>query len=101
MAQRRRKRKAAKKRKLEWSKIVCVLAMLTGFLIVQECLFLMYLCIKGGYTATAAWLTAATGANGYLGLAKSDHRRGGITFEAAKANSFQQTEEDSIDSPAI
>lgn len=110
MAQRRRKRKAAKKRKLEWSKIVCVLAMLTGFLIVQECLFLMYLCIKGGYTATAAWLTAATGvgeaviiagANGYLGLAKSDHKRGGITFEAAKANSFQQTEEDSIDSPAI
>ena len=110
MAQRRRKRKAAQKRKLEWSKIVCVLAMLTGFLIVQECLFLMYLCIKGGYTATAAWLTAATGvgeaviiagANGYLGLAKSDHRRGGITFEAAKANSFQQTEEDSIDSPAI
>lgn len=110
MAQRRRKRKAAKKRKLEWSKIVCVLAMLAGFLIVQECLFLMYLCIKGGYTATAAWLTAATGvgeaviiagANGYLGLAKSDHKRGGITFEAAKANSFQQTEEDSIDSPAI
>ena len=89
----RRKRRAAKKRKVEWSKVVCLLAMLAGLLIVQECLFLMYLCIKSGYTAAAAWLTAATGvgeaiiiagANGYLSLAKSDHKRGGITFEAAK-----------------
>ena len=57
----RRKRRAAKKRKVEWSKVVCLLAMLAGLLIVQECLFLMYLCIKSGYTAAAAWLTAATG----------------------------------------
>ena len=60
----RRKRRAAKKRKVEWSKVVCLLAMLAGLLIVQECLFLMYLCIKSGYTAAAAWLTAATGAAG-------------------------------------
>lgn len=94
----RRKRRAAKERKVEWSKVVCLLAMLAGLLIVQECLFLMYLCIKSGYTAAAAWLTAATGvgeaiiiagANGYLSLAKSDHKRGGITFEAAKANNFR------------
>ena len=107
----KRKRRAAKKRKVEWSKVVCLLAMLAGLLIVQECLFLMYLCIKSGYTA-AAWLTAATGvgeaiiiagANGYLSLAKSDHKRGGITFEAAKAKNFQTDTEDdgSIDSPAI
>ena len=38
----RRKRRAAKKRKVEWSKVVCLLAMLAGLLIVQECLFLMY-----------------------------------------------------------
>ena len=104
--------RAAKKRKVEWSKVVCLLAMLAGLLIVQECLFLMYLCIKSGYTAAAAWLTAATGvgeaiiiagANGYLSLAKSDHKRGGITFEAAKANNFRTDTEDdgSIDSPAI
>lgn len=37
----RRKRRAAKKRKVEWSKVVCLLAMLAGLLIVQECLFLM------------------------------------------------------------
>ena len=92
----RRKHRAAKKRKVEWSKVVCLLAMLAGLLIVQECLFLMYLCIKSGYTAAAAWLTAAT-------LAKSDHKRGGITFEAAKANNFRADTEDdgSIDSPAI
>lgn len=110
MEQDERKRKVANKRKLEWSKIVCVLAMFAGFLIVQECLFLMFLCIKGGYTATAAWLTAAVGvgeaiiiagANGYLGLAKSDHRSGGITFEAARANNFRQTDDASADSPPI
>lgn len=40
---------------------------------------------------------------GYLSLAKSDHKRGGITFEAAKANNFRTDTEDdgSIDSPAI
>lgn len=39
----------------------------------------------------------------YLSLAKSDHKRGGITFEAAKANNFRTDTEDdgSIDSPAI
>ena len=47
----KRKRRAAKKRKVEWSKVVCLLAMLAGLLIVQECLFLMYLCIKSGYVA--------------------------------------------------
>ena len=67
---------------------------------------------KYSATAAAAWLTAATGvgeaiiiagANGYLSLAKSDHKRGGITFEAAKANNFRtDTDNDgSIDSPAI
>lgn len=108
----KRNRKASKKRKVEWSKLVCLLAMLAGLLIVQECLFLMYLCVKGGYTATAAWLTAATGvgeaviiagANGYLSLAKSDHKTGGITFEAAKAKNFRLDADDNsgIDSPAI
>lgn len=109
MAKGRRTSAKRKRRKIQWSKLVCLLAMLAGFFIVQECLFLMYLCIRGGYTATAAWLTAATGvgeaviiagANGYLSLAKSDHKRGGITFESAKANNFQ-TSEESTDSPAI
>lgn len=69
----------------------------------------MYLCIKSGYTAAAAWLTAAVGvgeaviiagANAYMSLCKSDHSEGGITFEAAKANNFGVTE-DNVDSPPI
>ena len=99
-----------RKRKIQWSKMVCLIAMVFGFIIVQECLFLMYMCIKSGYTAAAAWLTAATGveeaviiagANGYLSLAKSDHKRGGITFESEKANNFVSSDEESRVSPAI
>ena len=38
----------------------------------------------------------------YLNMAKSDHTEGGITFERAKANGFQETEPiGSTDSPAI
>lgn len=110
MARGRRTTAKRRKRKIEWSKVVCLLAILAGFIIVQECLLLMYMCIKSGYTAAAAWLTAATGvgeaviiagANGYLGLAKSDHKRGGITFESAKASNFVSSDEESKDSPAI
>lgn len=110
MARGRRTTAKRRKRKIEWSKVVCLLAILAGFIIVQECLLLMYMCIKSGYTAAAAWLTAATGvgeaviiagANGYLGLAKSDHKRGGITFESAKAKNFDSSDDDTVDSPAI
>lgn len=110
MARGRRTTAKRRKRKTEWSKVVCLLAIIAGFIIVQECLLLMYMCIKSGYTAAAAWLTAATGvgeaviiagANGYLSLAKSDHKRGGITFESAKASNFVSSDEESRDSPAI
>lgn len=110
MARGRRTPAKRKKRKIQWSKMVCLISMVFGFIIVQECLFLMYMCIKSGYTAAAAWLTAATGvgeaviiagANGYFSLAKSDHKKGGITFESAKARNFVISDEESIDSPAI
>ena len=64
-------------------------------------------CIRTGYTGALPWLTAMVGlpwtAHGvvcscYLQMAKSDHREGGITFEAARAAGFRQ---DSGDSPAI
>ena len=67
-------------------------------------------CIRKGYTGSLPWLTAMVGlpwtAHGtvcafYLNLAKSDHKEGGITFEAARAAGFQQTAESSVDSPAI
>lgn len=69
-------------------------------------LALAALCIWRGYVGSLPWLSAMVGlpwtAHGvvctaYLGLAKSDHREGGITYETAKAQGFAQ----SSDSPAI
>ena len=54
-------------------------------------------CIRTGYTGALPWLSAMVGlpwtAHGtvcafYLNMAKSDHKEGGITFEAAKAAGF-------------
>ena len=67
-------------------------------------------CIHRGYTGSLPWLSAMVGlpwtAHGtvcafYLNLCKSDHREGGITFEAAKAAGFQESGGDNVDSPAI
>ena len=89
------------RKKLEWHKIIALLVIILGLVIVQECFVLMYLCIRSGYTATAAWLTAAVGlaeaviglgAKCYFDLAKSDHSEGGITFETARAQGFAKNE---------
>ena len=89
------------RKKLEWHKIIALLVIILGVVIVQECFVLMYLCIRSGYTATAAWLTAAVGlaeavtglgAKCYFDLARSDHSEGGITFEAARAQGFAKNE---------
>ena len=54
-----------------------------------------------GYTGSLPWISALVGlpwaAHGtvcsfYLGMAKSDHSEGGITFEAAKAKNFETGE---------
>ena len=67
-------------------------------------------CIHRGYTGSLPWLSAMVGlpwtAHGtvcafYLNLCKSDHKEGGITFEAARAAGFQPVARDSVDSPAI
>ena len=69
-------------------------------------LLLAALCIWRGYVGSLPWLSAMVGlpwtAHGvvctaYLGLAKADHREGGITYETAKAQGFAQ----SRDGPAI
>lgn len=55
-----------------------------------------------GYTGSLPWISALVGlpwaAHGavcscYLNLAKSDHREGGITYEAARASGFKQGEQ--------
>ena len=63
-------------------------------------LLLAFYCIKKGYIGSLPWISALVGlpwsAHGvvctaYLKLARSDHREGGITFETAKANNFQES----------
>lgn len=91
-----------------------LLVVIFGFIIAEETLVLMYICIRSDYTSTAAWLTAAvglaeavigSGLAGYLALAKADHTTGGITLEAAKAANFgveqESGAEESADSPPI
>ena len=73
-------------------------------------LLLAAYCIRTGYTGALPWLTAMVGlpwtahgvvCSNYLSMAKSDHRRGGITFESAKAKDFSQVAEESENSPPI
>ena len=72
-------------------------------------LLLAAYCIYRDYAGALPWLSAMVGlpwtAHGvvcscYLSMAKSDHRRGGITFESAKATGFGQGE-GSENSPSI
>ena len=67
-------------------------------------LLLAAYCIRVGYMGALPWLSAMVGlpwtAHGtvcafYLNMAKSDHREGGITFEAAKAERFGSGSENS------
>ena len=60
-------------------------------------LLLAAYCIHAGYIGSLPWLSAMVGlpwtAHGtvcafYLNMAKSDHKEGGITFEAARAQGF-------------
>lgn len=80
-----------------------------GLLWVVTCggLLLAFYCVHKGYTAELKWITAMVGfpwtawgtaAAFYLNLAKSDHRKGGITYELAKA---EQEQEFSQNSPPI
>ena len=73
---------------------------MAGFIISQECMFLIWYAIRNGFSATAAYLTAAVGlAEAVIGgalalysnLTKHTNTVGGITFEAAKAKGFSET----------
>ena len=72
-------------------------------------LLLAAYCVRVDYAGALPWLTAMVGlpwtAHGtvcafYLNMAKSDHKAGGITFEAAKAARFGGAS-DSENSPSI
>lgn len=85
----------------QWSKVITLLVILLGFIIAQECLWLMYKCIGTSFGGSAAWLTAGVGLaeavmgaglSGYISLCKVDHRSGGITYETARSKNFSEEE---------
>lgn len=65
-------------------------------------LLLAFYCVHEGFTGALPWIGAMVGlpwtAHGvvctaYLSLCKSDHKEGGITYEAAKAVNFNAPQE--------
>lgn len=92
------KRKKQKKQEKEFSKRLIADTRRLLWIVTIGGLALAAWCIKEGFDASLPWLTAMVGlpwtAHGtvcsfYLNMAKSDHREGGITFEAAKAAGFE------------
>lgn len=101
--QRRRARRSGRKRttdqEMEFSKRLIADTRRLLWIVTIGGLALAGWCIHSGFDASLPWLTAMVGlpwtAHGavcsfYLTMAKSDHREGGITFEAAKASNFGQ-----------
>lgn len=88
------------KAKTEYSKkLISDIRSLLWLVTVGGILLAVY-CIHEGYVGPLPWLSAMVGlpwsAHGvvcafYLNMAKSDHKEGGITFEAAKASGFSET----------
>ena len=107
--QRPRKRRKRKKQADYSKQMIADIRSLLWVVTVGGLLLAAY-CIHTGYTGALPWLTAMVGlpwsAHGvvcanYLGMAKSDQKRGGITYETAKANGFLQAEDASENSPPI
>lgn len=100
---------AGGKKRPEYSKqLVADIRALLWVVTVGSLLLAAY-CIRTGYTGALPWLTAMVGlpwtahgvvCTGYLNMAKSDHKEGGITYEAARAGGFSPGEE-SENSPRI
>ena len=110
-----RKRKGKQEPKLpkiDFSKQLIVDIRVLLWVVTVGGLFLAFYCIRKDFTGSLPWISAMVGlpwtAHGtvcafYLNMAKSDHRSGGITYDAAAAVNFNapQEPEGSVDSPAI
>lgn len=89
--------KEKKKRKKEFSKQLIADIRILLWVVTIGALLLSAYCIYQDYTGALPWLSAMVGlpwtAHGvicsfYLNMSKSDHKEGGITYEAARANNF-------------
>ena len=108
----RKGKQEPKLQKIDFSKQLIVDIRVLLWVVTVGGLFLAFYCIRTGYTGSLPWISAMVGlpwtAHGtvcafYLNMAKSDHRSGGITYDAAAAVNFNapQEPEGSVDSPAI
>lgn len=97
----------SKKERLEYSKkLISDIRSLLWIVTIGGLVLAAY-CIHEDYNGALPWVSAMVGlpwtAHGvvcsfYLNMAKSDHKDGGITMEAAKASQFNMG---NIDSPSI
>ena len=96
------------KKKMDYSKQIIHDIRYLLWIVTIGSLALGFYCVFKGSLQSLPWITALVGLPWsahsaiscfYINMAKSDHKEGAITFEAAKANSFQ--EEVSMDSPPI
>ncbi len=88
-----------KKRRAEYSKKLISDVRSLLWAVTIGGLLLAAWCIHKGYNGSLPWLSGMVGlplaAHGtvcsfYLNMAKSDHKEGGVTFEAAKALGFTE-----------
>ena len=111
-ARKRKGKQEPKSQKMDFSKRLIADIRVLLWVVTVGGLTLAAYCIHRGFTGSLPWLSAMVGlpwtAHGtvcafYLNMAKSDHRSGGITYDAAAAVNFNapQEPEGSIDSPAI
>lgn len=106
------------KRRLEYSKQLVTDIRSLLWVITVGGIVLAFYAVHKSYLGALPWITTMVGlpwsAHGvvcafYLNMSKSDHRRGGITYEAAAADNFgvtavQETTyaaEDAVNSPGI
>lgn len=111
-ARKRKGKQEPKLQKIDFSKQLIVDIRVLLWVVTVGGLFLAFYCIRKDFTGSLPWISAMVGlpwtAHGtvcafYLNMAKSDHRSGGITYDAAAAVNFNapQEPEGSVDSPAI
>ena len=111
-ARKRKCKQEPKLQKIDFSKQLIVDIRVLLWVVTVGGLFLAFYCIRKDFTGSLPWISAMVGlpwtAHGtvcafYLNMAKSDHRSGGITYDAAAAVNFNapQEPEGSVDSPAI
>ena len=98
-----------KKKKLEFSKqLICDIRSLLWIVTIAG-IALAFYCVYLGYLGTLPWISALVGlpwsAHGivcsfYLNMSKSDHRKGGITYDLA-INEQQQQQQNTEDEATI